>query len=373
MQTDFAANDALIVKKWSTQTWKALRNTLFWTANGLISGGLQDSNAAVHYVNDLTVMPGVGTRCVMPLIQELTEDGMVGDFTLDGNEEELITDHQEIRVHQLRHAVKSKGRYSETQTVLRFRTAAREKLSHWGSDRLDELHFLVASGVAFTTRLNGAARPSKSQFPLLNFAADVVVPSTGRQVFAGAATSTATLTAGDKMSWKLLIESKALAVRRRFRPIRRRGINHYMVVMSAEQARDLKIDSDYMTNVGRAGVRGATNPLFSGAFAEIDGLALYEHNRVYNTLGLADGSKWGAGGDMDGAQALLLGAQGIGFARIGNLMWHESDNTDYGNKQGIAFGGMFGLLKPQFNMPDEGNTKQDYGVISVYTAAAPGA
>ena len=91
---------------------------------------------------------------------------------------------------------------------------------------------------------------------------------------------------------------------------------------------------------------------------------------MFNTLGLASASKWGAGGLVDGAQALLLGAQALGFARIGEPNWNESDNQDYGNRQGVAYGRMIGLLKPQFRSIYDGNTAQDFSVLAVKTAAA---
>ncbi len=86
------------------------------------------------------------------------------------------------------------------------------------------------------------------------------------------------------------------------------------------------------------------------------------------TLGLASGSKWGSGSTLDGAQALLLGGQAIGYASLGDPRFEEAEITDYKNQPGIATGMMFGLVKPQFVAPVEG-TKQDFGVMSLYTAA----
>jgi hypothetical protein len=97
---------------------------------------------------------------------------------------------------------------------------------------------------------------------------------------------------------------------------------------------------------------------------------LHEHNKVYSTLGASSGSKWGSGGTVEGAQALMLGAQALGFARIGDPEWAESDNTDYGNKPGIGYGRMMGMLKPQFRSRYDDNADEDFGVISLYTATA---
>ena len=73
---------------------------------------------------------------------------------------------------------------------------------------------------------------------------------------------------------------------------------------------------------------------------------------------------------MDGAQALLLGAQALGYAKVNATEWSESDITDYGNRPGIGYGAKFGLLKPQFKSNASATAKEDYGIISIKTAAA---
>ncbi|MEY4300591.1 MAG: hypothetical protein RIR25_1827, partial [Verrucomicrobiota bacterium] len=209
-----------------------------------------------------------------------------------------------------------------------------------------------------------------SQLPLLSFAADVQAPSSGRSFFAGSATSTATLTASDKVQWNLLNSLQARAKRKRIKPIRAGGREYYAVVLSTEQMRDLKNDSNYQTIVSRAGVRGDTNPLFRGATAVVEGLVIYDHQKVFNTLGLATNSKWGASGTVDGAQGILMGAQALGFAEIGNLDYSESDNTDYQNRPGMSVGRIIGMVKPRFQSIWDGRTTQDFGVLSFYTAAS---
>jgi hypothetical protein len=88
---------------------------------------------------------------------------------------------------------------------------------------------------------------------------------------------------------------------------------------------------------------------------------------VYNTTGVASGSKWGASSTIDGCQVLICGAQAMGMADIGEPEWVEKE-FDYDNRPGIALGKMAGFLKPQFTSLYAGNTKQDFGVVSLYVA-----
>jgi N4-gp56 family major capsid protein len=323
----------------------------------------------VHLVNDLTETER-GDRVIMQLIAELEQDGTAGDNEMEGNEEPMVNDEQEIVIDLFRHSVKNKGKMAEQRTVVRFRAQARNKLAYWLGNKLDEMAFLTTGGRAYTNKLDLSARNAASQLPQLEFAAGVTAPSAGRVMYAGAATSEATLTAADTMTWKLLLRIRAYAATKRIKPVKMNGRDHHAIVMSPQQSRDLKGDSDYMTNVGRAGNQGQQNPLFTGSFAVIDGMILYEHPKTINTQGLASGSKWGAGGTIEGAQATLMGAQGLGFARIGEPAWAELGQRNYGNRQGVGYGRMIGFLKPRFRSIYDGNATEDFGIIAIKTAAA---
>ena len=364
-ETDFGALSGARKKIYSAQIWKAGRDQNFWNSNGFVGGSTND---IIQRITELTKTER-GDKCVMQLVSDLQGDGVVGDTELTGNEEALYNDLIEIQIDQLRHGVKNKGRMSEQSTVVRFRSTAQEKLSFWLADKNDELTFLTLAGISYAFKTDGSTRVG-SQLPSLAFNNQIAAPSSGRKFFAGAATSTATLTTADIMSWDLIVSVHSYAKRKKIKPIRSGGRDYYAMVMSTEQFRDLRRDDDYKTIVRTAENRGPQNPLFKGAAVVVDGIVLYDHNKVPNTFGLASSSKWGGSGTVDGAQAQLLGAQALGLAMLGDLDLQEADINDYGNKPGIAVGTMMGLLKPQFNSIPDSNTKQDFGTVSVYTAAA---
>lgn len=337
-------------------------------SNGFISSGDADMGKPIHKITKLTETER-GLECVMQLVQDMTSDGVVGDNILDDQEESLVNETIAIRVDQLRNGVKSKGEISEQATVLRFKSIAKDKLAFWMPDKLDELMFLTLSGRSYSLNTNGTTRVG-SQLPSLTFASDVVAASTNRIKHAGSATSEGTLTANDKMSWSVVVNSAAMADRKKLNPIRDRGKGYFAMVISTEQKRDLKLDPTWMTNVGRADNRGSDNLLFKNADLIVDNVIIYCHRKAFNTLGLTSGSKWGSGGTVDGAQALLFGAQAGGIAFIGDTFWRESDKTDYNNRKGYGVGRKVGMLKPQFKSPADSLSLEDFGVISVKTAAS---
>lgn len=362
--TDFGALTQTQVKVWSGKMWLQFRNESFWMSNGFIGTGL---NTPVQRVTELSATSR-GLECVMQLINDLEGDGVVNDNKLEGNEEAMVNDAATIRIDQLRNAVRSKGKMAEQAVIVRFREQAKDKLGFWLPDKIDELMFLTIAGRPYSVKTNLAARSAGSQLPQLSFAADVTAPSTNRIKYAGTATSEATLTATDKMSWNECVKVKSFARRQGVRPIRQGGKEYYAMVMSTEQRRDLVQDTNYQTIVSRAAERGNDNPLFKNALAVVDGLILYEHRQTVNTMGTA--TKWGAGNNVEGAQAALLGAGAMGFTTIGGGDWAESDNTDYGNRPGIAYGQMLGILKPQFKPTASASAKEDYGTVAFKTAAA---
>ena len=245
------------------------------------------------------------------------------------------------------------------------------------ADRIDQMAFLALSGVAFTSKCNGAARPvlaAGRNLSDLEFAADVTAPSTNRYKQWSASTgnlvapNTATITATDLPSYKMLVKMKAMAKDQYIRGIKGpNGQEYYHVFMTPAGIASLKLDADYLANVRNAGARGDGNSLFTGAVANVDGLIIHEFRYVYNTTGLAAASKWGNGGLIDGQKVLLCGAQALAMADLGTPYWDEASHWDYGNNYGISIGKILGLKKPKFQAPATA-TVEDFGVIVVNTA-----
>ena len=354
---------------WRRDVWKQARNLSFLTK---FLG--KSANAMIQHVTDLTKTEK-GSKAVMTLVPDLEGDGVSGDRTLRGNEEQIKAYDKVIRVDQLRHANISEGRMAEQKSIVRFRETSKDVLAYWLADRQDQLAFLTLSGVAYSYKNNGTSRTG-SDLINLEFATDVAAPSSGR-VFRWNGTSgalvsngaTSDVTAADTPTYRMLVEAKAKAKDNYIRGIREDGEETFHVFFSPKAMAKLKLDNDYLEALKHAEKRGSDNPLFTGATVKLDGLYLHEFRHVYNTGGAASGSKWGAASAIDGCQVLFCGAQSAGFADIGAPEWVEKDD-DYENQQGIAVGKIFGFLKPKFitQYGEYPSTSQDFGVMSIYTA-----
>lgn len=369
--TNFSLLTTEQLTMWKRDIWKAARNKTF--LNSFMG---EDNNSMVQRITELK-QSEKGARAVITLVADAEGDGVVGDNTLEGNEEALRSYDQVIQIDQMRHAHRSTGRMAEQRSVVNFRKEAKDVLAYWLADRWDQLGFLTLSGIAYTYKCDGSTRTG-SQFPDLTFAADVTAPSTNRYFVwdatgFGVNTANSQLTTADTPSWKMLVAMKAKAVNSYIRPIRMDGgVEVYNVFMCPDGIAKLKQDSDFLLAWRHSQERGASNPIFKGTAQGaaggfyIDGLHIMEFRHVFNTAGAASGSKWGSGGTVDGQRVILAGAQALGFADIGMPSWVEKE-FDYENSPGISVGKICGMKKPVFRSFVTG-TNEDFGVIVVDTA-----
>jgi len=310
-----------------------------------------------------------GDRAVLTLVADLEGDGVVGDFTMENNEEAIKAFDTVIQIDQLRNANRLAGRMADQRSVVNFRGTSKDVLAYWLADRIDQMVFLTMTGVNYTDTNNGATRPvhpAGRNLDDLSFASDVTAPSTGRwrqwDATNGLSTGdTSAIAAADTPSWPMLVEVKAWMKDSYVRGIKGPGgTEFYHVFMTPQGIAQLKQDTDFLANLRNAGVRGTENPLFSGSMITQDGLIIHEFRHVYSS------SLWGAGGNVDGQAVLFCGAQALGMADIGLPYWDEED-FDYGNQHGVSIGKIFGLLKPVFNSIYS-DSDEDFGLVRVDTA-----
>lgn len=370
--TNFAALTSEEKTMWSLDFWKAARNASF--INQFAGKG---ANSMVQRVTELKKSEK-GARAVITLIPDLTGDGVVGDFTLEGNEEAMGLAEQVIRIDQLRNANRLAGRLADQKSIVTFRETSRDLLAYWIADRMDQIAFLTLSGKAYTFTTNGATRAvtggsSGQGLDELEYAADVSAATNGRHfLWNGTAWAVGDEGAGFDsaagISYESLVLAKAMAKDRYIRGIRTgAGEEVFHVFVTPTVMAQLKLDTNYITNVRHAAPRSKNNDLFAGTTSVmVDGLVIHEYRHVFDTSGTS--TKWGAGTDVDGCAVLFCGAQALGFADIGNALWEE-DDFDYKNQIGISVAKMFGFLKPKFTTnylltsPGVESGAQDFGAM----------
>jgi N4-gp56 family major capsid protein len=391
--TNFSSLTSYQKKTWSRDVWHTARQNSF-----VMQMAGKGPNSAIQRITELTRSER-GTQAVITLVADLANDGAMGDAAIEDNEEAIKAYDQQVQVDQIRNANKIAGRIAEQKSVVKFRETSRDVLGYWLANIIDGLAFNTLSGIDYRIATNGAARTgftgtgvgtftrtAAAGYALydLAFAADVTAPSTNRyfrwdgtnkKLVAG---STTTIAAADTPSYAMLVAAKAYAKQRRLRSLKAgAGQELYHVFMHPSALAKLKLDSDFLSNVRNAGVRGDSNPLFSGSVMTVDGLVIHENINVFNTLGATTGTgtnagwsgyKWGSTAAQDGSHVLFLGAQALAFVDLGAPEWTERDHFDYGNTPGIAVSKLIGFKKPVFYSPYDGGTNEDFGVMVVACA-----
>lgn len=359
--TNFAALTPQQKIVWSRDVWMAARDMMF--VKKFLGTG---DNSVIQRITELTKTER-GEQVLMHLVADLVDDGVIGDNEREGNEEAMQSYEQLVNIDLITHSVRNKGKLSEQRTVIKFRETAKERLAYWLANRVDQLSFLTLSGISYGQMNNGAPRVG-SPFPNLVFAADVKPPSAKRSLMWDGSSlqtsNTGSITSAFVPSYRMIVDLVAYAKENYVKGVMSGGKEYYNLFVQPGTLAALKKDADYQRAVvGVATKSGEDSPWFTGGTVTIDGVVIHEHRLVYNTKGAASGSKWGAGGNVNGTRTLLCGAQAMGMADIGSPEWFEKE-FQYGSQQGINIDKMFGLLKPQF-YSIYNKSIEDFGVIAL--------
>lgn len=323
---------ALRPELWRKQLFADVKDDLYMTKFMGMS-----EQSVIQELEDLKAE--AGTNVSFGLGMKLSGTGVTGDDELEGNEEVLTDYDEDLAVDQLRHAVRLKGRMDEKKNAYNMRTRAKNALSDWWAERIDQ---------EILDKLCGKTTSTFSNTP--------TAAAATRSIFAGGQSAVGNVTAAMKMDTKILDAAKETAklASPKIKPVRINGKPYYVAFLHPYSVTALKQDPVYNQAVRDAGERGKENPIFSGAISEYNGIIIHEHEYVFRTN---DGS-----GSAFVARNILCGQQAGVFAWGAAVQWVEK-SFDYGNSWGISCGAIFGVIKPIFNAVD-------YGTITMFAAAA---
>ena len=307
-----------------------------------------------------------GDRVSFDLSVMLRNKPTTGDNRVKGKEENLRFFTDEVVIDQARHAVSAGGKMSRKRTVHDIRKVARDRLSDYWSQYIDELHFMYLSGA------RGINQDFIEPTDFTGHAGNALqAPDSNHILFGGSATSKATITNADKMS-RALIE-RAVSKTRMMRaldpnvanmlPVMLEGEARYVVIMSPFQEYDLRTSStaDWLDiQKAAAAAEGRDNPIFKGGLGMINNVILHSHESVIRF------SDYGASNNLSASRAILLGRQAgvVAYGTAGGLRydWKEEED-DYGNEPTVVAGTIIGIKKTRFN-------GSDFGVLALDTYAA---
>lgn len=382
--TFYGVNAPEAVKLWSRKLAHEVRKATY--IDKFIG---ESADSLIQTKND--TKKGPGDRVTVTLRMLLTGDGVVGDSTLENNEESLTTYTDNLVINQLRHAVRSQGKMSEQRIPFQYREEAKDGLVQWWAERYDQCFFNQICGytVANTATGGSGVTGTGTAYTGMN---TILAPTSGRQVWqtiSGANTADESLGATDIFNLSVIDKAveKAKVASPLIRPIMYKGDKYYVMFLHPYQVTDLRTNTStgqwldiqkaaltggrlaYGSGYGPNGPDGKNgnssdiNPIFSGALGVYNGVILHEAFRVSQGVNSSTGAAISTV-----RRAVLCGAQScfMGFGQQSSfkeMEWNEK-LFDYGNQLGVKAGAIFGLKKAQFNSADFGTI-----VVSTYAAA----
>ena len=347
--TSYGVNHPLAVKLWASELMKeSLKKTSFAQFMG------KSSNSLCQVKTDLQKQ--AGDRIRYGIRYQLAGDGVVGDDTLEGNEEALVTFSDDIYINQTRHAVRSEGKMSEQRVPFSVRAESRDGLADWFSNVLDTAFFNQLAGNTAETRESFYGHNT----PTAPDADHVIYPSAASEAALSASTA-------DYFSLTLLDQAveKAQTAAVPLRPLNLgQGDLKYVCFLHPYQVTQLRTSTDtgQWLDIQKAAMSGGNvskNPIFTGALGVYNGVVLHSNTRV--PVGVNNSSSRRA--IFAGAQAACM-AFGSGSGGKMPFNWKE-ELFDYQNQLGVAAGSIWGMNKTQFNGSDVGTI-----VISTYAVAS---
>ncbi len=297
-----------------------------------------------------------GDAVTITLRMQLTGGGVLGDATLEGNEESLTTYTDQLTINQLRHAVRSKGKMTQQRVPFSLREEARDGLTDWWSDRFDTAFFNQVCGATYQTDLR--------------YTGNVAVQAATTVRRAGVAATDQALISTEVFTLSLIDGAVAAAktATPMIRPIKIKGEDFYVLFLHTFQVRDMRTNTStgQWLDIQKAAMAGGDikgNPIRTGMLGVYNGVILYESVRVslgvHSTTGASVANTRRA--VLCGAQAAVI-AFGKGHDSTTSAEWEE-EKFDYSNQLGVSAGFIYGLKKLRFN-------SADFSVIVIATYAA---
>lgn len=341
--TTIATSDNLAAKLWSKTLMRDVLDKM-WYKKFIGS----DQNSIIQILPETKKQRG--DKVTYGLRMQLSGAGRTGQEVLEGNEEDLTFYDAALYIDLMRNAVKIDTTISQQRTEYDLRKEARDALSDWWAERLDDYMFRYLAGdTSLTFAGNTAASADASHV-----------------VFASTCTAESQMTTAHTFTLSLIDEAVLIAktVSPLVRPVRIDGDSWWVVVLHPKQVYDLRTSTSTgaWLDLQKAAVMGGQikdNPIFKGALGTYNGCILYESNNVHS-------GAYGAS-DRTVYRSLLLGAQSgcIAFGMQGGVdqfQWKE-ELFDYGKNLGVAASLIWGVQKNRFN-------SLDYGAITIASASS---
>jgi N4-gp56 family major capsid protein len=333
-KTQFLTNDELTRKKWARDLFKVLLTAVEF--NELIG---RDNNSIV--MEKLDLGKGEGDQMTFGIRLPLTGEGIVGDATVEGNEEKLRFRNFKATIEELNHAVDTGGKMEQQRVPYDLMKEGKEGLQEWWGEKLSAYMFAVLCGnsgytIAGQTFADAAEEPNSDRLITVNDAGE------------------GSLTAADVIDlpfldrMKQLAEIPTAALNYKVRPLLIGGKKYFRVIMHTYAFDQMRTNM----NAGQWGdlQRSAAKLGVPQTEFEYNGLLVSKSERCY----APNANEYRT--VLLGSQAAVMGWGGAGDSKS-TVMTFVPYTRDAERYVMIRGGGILGIKKVRFD-------SVDYGIVT---------
>lgn len=349
--TEFGSADVQTVKRWSDQSMRETFGKM-----GIRSLISRSKDAVIQLCTDLDRQPG--DTVYYDLLVQDRGNGVDGDATLEGFEDDLTYHQDTLKINQKRKGHKFK-RMTQQRTVHDLRVDGRYSLTQWFAWFMESALFTHFAGVAGdgNESVEGALGATTGES---DFAGNTVTAlDSGHLVDNG----------GSDFEIGMLDDAiaKAQVQNPRVAPGKVDGREMYVAYLHPYQIRSLWKDATQVRSITdmlmQAGARGSSNPIWNGALGMYRNVLIRQSEFVPSVSTVRHGVMLGAGAGViafgNAWDKLSRGTTDGAFFRV------DEQERDYKNRKGMAVSSVVGLKRCQFN-------SQAFGVMGLRsTDAAP--
>ncbi len=330
-----------------------------------------DENAIIQMKEDLTTKPG--KTVTYALVNALAGAGVSGSTTLVGSEEKMNSRSCTVTVNKIRNAVVV-PEIDERYSAIGLRDAGKVVLKNWSlmktkndiikafgqvsGDYAAGMHTIFEAAGGATTTAQDAWCAANSDRVL--FGATTANYSATFATAIGNVDDSADLPTAARL---VLMKSLAKLANPAIRPTMVNGDEEWYTVFCGSKAfKRFSEDASILAANKDARVRGLDNPIFTSDSLMYNGMIIREIPEITDCLITGATS-------ADVSPVFLCGAQALGFA-VAQRTKTITDDTDYGDKQGVAVQEIRGIQKLMFGTDAnvDTTTKKDNGIFTGFFA-----
>lgn len=337
---EFGTNDAETVEKWSEGVIRDAEHTQFWGSMMYST----DSPKAIRHPDagkggqiikvhtDFQGQDKRGDTLTITNVNRVTGRGVHGDGLLRDTALDMTTATMQVKFENYATQVKTMGELAEKRSLLNFRTEAKVELGSWVRRKIEGAFVLALWGLTAPNNSGVLTRLNWNTTESTVFLNTIQAFDSDHIVYAGDATSSATVDSSDVLTAQLLtkLETKAFEdLTIPLEPVEINGEDCLILFTSGRGAEQLQYDPDWR-DAQASNSRGPDNPKIKGLIGKFGRIYVVNYANCLNAA-------------ANVCQSILVGRDALQMLKVEEPSWFEDYEDTRKRRKVISIGGMMGV------------------------------